>query len=197
MSTITTINAGDTITSSRTVINTNFSNLNTDKIETSVLDTDTALTANSDSKVATQKAVKTYADTLLGQFTSSRSGVSAGPTTSSTQTITHSLGRTPIIIRLHGIGYMDVFGSAATPGFSHGTYNATGNRCLYLAAGQFSVSMDGLTSTSFAVRLATAVTGVETIVATGVVQNLTSTTFDIVWTASSNASNTSFMWEAN
>lgn len=66
MSTITTINASDQITNSRTVINTNFSNLNTDKMETSVLDTDTALAANSDSKVATQKAVKTYIDTAGG-----------------------------------------------------------------------------------------------------------------------------------
>lgn len=62
MSTITTILAGDLITNSRADINNNFSNLNTDKMETSVLDTDTALTANSDSKVATQKAVKTYVD---------------------------------------------------------------------------------------------------------------------------------------
>lgn len=67
MSTITTINASDTITSSRTVINTNFSNLNTDKIETSALDTDTALAANSDLKIATQKAIKAYVDALGGQ----------------------------------------------------------------------------------------------------------------------------------
>jgi microcystin-dependent protein len=63
MSTITTIQSSDLITNSRTDINTNFSNLNVDKIETSVLDTDTSLAANSDSKVATQKAVKTYIDT--------------------------------------------------------------------------------------------------------------------------------------
>jgi hypothetical protein len=62
MSTITTINASDQITNSRAVINTNFSNLNTDKIETSTLDTDTTLAANSDSKIATQKAVKAYVD---------------------------------------------------------------------------------------------------------------------------------------
>lgn len=66
MSTITTINASDLITDSRAVINTNFSNLNTDKIETSYLDTDTTLAANSDSKIATQKAVKTYVDTQGG-----------------------------------------------------------------------------------------------------------------------------------
>ena len=62
MSTLVTIAAGDLITNSRADINTNFSNLNTDKIETSVLDTDTALAANSDAKIATQKAVKAYMD---------------------------------------------------------------------------------------------------------------------------------------
>ena len=66
MSTIITIAAGDNISDSRTDINTNFTNLNSDKIETSVLDTDTTLAANSDSKVATQKAVKTYIDTSGG-----------------------------------------------------------------------------------------------------------------------------------
>jgi hypothetical protein len=81
MSTITTIAAGDTITSSRTVINTNFSNLNTDKIETSTLDTDTALTANSDSKVATQKAVKTYVDSIGNITTGLQIGtINAGAT---------------------------------------------------------------------------------------------------------------------
>ena len=63
MSTLTTINAGDNISTSRTDINTNFSNLNADKVETSVLDTDTTLAGNSDARVATQKAVKAYVDT--------------------------------------------------------------------------------------------------------------------------------------
>lgn len=64
MSTITALVGGDGITTanSMTKINTNFSNLNTDKMETSVLDTDTTLAANSDAKVATQKAVKAYVD---------------------------------------------------------------------------------------------------------------------------------------
>ena len=66
MSTITTIASGDLISTSRTTINTNLSNLNTDKMETSVLDTDTTLAANSDLKVASQKAVKTYIDTSGG-----------------------------------------------------------------------------------------------------------------------------------
>jgi len=62
MATITTIAGTDLITNSRTVLNTNFSNLNTDKIETSVIDTDTTLAANSDAKIPSQKAVKAYVD---------------------------------------------------------------------------------------------------------------------------------------
>jgi hypothetical protein len=66
MSTITSLVGTDGITTanSMTKINTNFANLNTDKIETSVLDTDTSLAANSDSKVATQKATKAYVDAI-------------------------------------------------------------------------------------------------------------------------------------
>lgn len=62
MASITNIASSDLISDSREDINNNFTNLNNDKIETSVLDTDTTLTANSDSKVATQKAVKAYVD---------------------------------------------------------------------------------------------------------------------------------------
>lgn len=62
MSSITTIQSTDLISGSRTDINNNFSALNTDKIETSTLDTDTTLAANSDAKIATQKATKAYVD---------------------------------------------------------------------------------------------------------------------------------------
>lgn len=62
MSTLVTIQSTDLITNSRADLNSNFAALNTDKIETSVLDTDTSLTANSDSKIPTQKAVKAYVD---------------------------------------------------------------------------------------------------------------------------------------
>ena len=64
MSTIVTINGSDLPSNSRSDINTNFSNLNTDKFETSNVDTDTTLAANSDSKVPSQKAIKAYADSL-------------------------------------------------------------------------------------------------------------------------------------
>jgi hypothetical protein len=64
MSSITTLTGSDGITTANTMtkVNTNFANLNSDKIETSTLDTDTSLTANSDSKIATQKAVRAYVD---------------------------------------------------------------------------------------------------------------------------------------
>lgn len=62
MSTLTTIQSTDLITNSRADINGNFAALNSEKLETSVLDTDTTLAANSDSKVPTQKAVKAYVD---------------------------------------------------------------------------------------------------------------------------------------
>ncbi len=67
MSTLVTIQASDLITNSRADINSNFSALNTDKVETSAIDTDTTLAANSDSKVASQKAIKAYVDALGGQ----------------------------------------------------------------------------------------------------------------------------------
>lgn len=62
MSTIKVIQSTDLITDSRADLNDNFAALNADKIETSVLDTDTTLAADSDSKVPTQKAVKAYVD---------------------------------------------------------------------------------------------------------------------------------------
>ena len=65
---ITTLVGSDAITTANvmTKLNANFDSLNTNKIETSVLDTDTTLAANSDLKVATQKAVKAYVDVLGG-----------------------------------------------------------------------------------------------------------------------------------
>ena len=194
MSTITNINAGDTITSSRTVINTNAQNLNTDKIETSVLDTDTTLAANSDAKIPSQKAVKAYVDALAALTTqvASKSDVSAGPASSSTQTITHTLGKTPIVIRIYGYGYTSTGNSAST---STGTYNATGNRCVYVTGGTGIKA--ATTSTTYAVRLAYSNSGADAQTATGVIQNITSTTFDIVWTASASLASAYFLWEAN
>lgn len=190
MTSITTIDADDLIADSRTVINTNFSNLNSGKIETSALDTDSSLGANSDSKIATQKATKGYVDGIVG-LAIKASGVGSAPATSITQQITHTLGRIPTVIRLDAFGGFTSSASSNQGGGSHGTYTSSGNRCIYLAAGAGTLS--AITSTSFAIY----VTYDGTLTASGVIQNLTSTTFDIVWTVSADASALKFMWEAN
>lgn len=64
--TIITLQENDQMSGSRADINSNFDSLNTNKIETSYLDTDTSMAANSDTKIPSQKAVKTYIDTQGG-----------------------------------------------------------------------------------------------------------------------------------
>ncbi len=125
--------------------------------------------------------------------TTSTSGVSAGPATSSTQTITHGLGRVPSIIRLDGIGQFSQNLSGSTFSSSHGTYNATGNRCIYIAGVNGSTAPTS--STSFAVYVDRYDGSAGS--ASGVVGNVTSTSFDIVWTVVSNSMTvTQFIWEA-
>lgn len=89
MATITNIQSTDLISNSRTAINNNFTNLNNDKIETSVIDTDTTLSANSDSKIPTQKAVKAYVDaqTLLNIQVETTTGTTHTLTTNGTQKV--------------------------------------------------------------------------------------------------------------
>jgi hypothetical protein len=62
MTAITNILGTDIISTSRTDINTNFENLNDDKIETSVISTDNTFASASDAKIPSQLAVKTYVD---------------------------------------------------------------------------------------------------------------------------------------
>jgi len=73
MSTLTTIQSTDLITDSRANINGNFALLNSEKLETSVVDTDTTLADNSISKVPSQSAVKAYVDSRVGFIASSES----------------------------------------------------------------------------------------------------------------------------
>jgi hypothetical protein len=140
MSTITTIQESDLITNSRADINNNFSALNTDKIETSTLDTDTTLAAASDSKIATQKAVKAYVDSggnqnasetnrgLVQEATDAQ--VTAGTATGSSGaklfvSPTKLLTRTDAIIPVDS-GYVPgatvLFSNDAEKSFTDGTY---------------------------------------------------------------------------
>lgn len=125
MATIVTINASDQITNSRADINTNFANLNSDKIETSAIDTDTTLAANSDSKIASQKAIKAYVDGNAGKVFAA--GI-VTPTTSPT-TIAHGLGSSPTYVRITGIS---VTGSNDTQEYF--------SMAVYVSSTQYSMS---------------------------------------------------------
>lgn len=104
MTSITTINPSDLITDSRAVINTNFANLNTDKIETSYLDTDSTLAADSDSKIATQKAVKAHVSTQISTILSPGTVSSYAGTTAPSGWLLadgHNVSRTGIYANLY------------------------------------------------------------------------------------------------
>lgn len=118
----------------------------------------------------------------------SSSSTSAGPSGSGTQTITHGLGRTPQTIRITGIGQSSS-GSVNVP-MSFGTYNSTGNNSVYFLTSAPAVS------SVYAVYLSN-VSGVSNGDASGIIQNVTSTSFDIVWTLSGGTTaNSNFLWEA-
>lgn len=114
MSSITTIASGGLITNSRADINNNFAALNADKMETSVLDTDTTLAANSDSKIPSQKAIKAYVDSLslLNIEVETTAGTTHSLTTDGTQkvivfakgdAIDSSTGYTDITLSYNGV----------------------------------------------------------------------------------------------
>jgi hypothetical protein len=120
----------------------------------------------------------------------STSGVSNGPASSTTQVITHGLGRTPVIIRLHGIGRQ---ASGQGSVHSHGAYTGSGNSCVW---------MPGTGEDVLALKSGTAAIWFDAVTAggndaVGYVTNLTSSTFGIVWTADGDVSAASvFHWEA-
>lgn len=173
-------------------INANFVDLDTTKADlaspvftgTPTLPTGTIATTQSSGDNSTKVATTAFVSSAL--TSGSTSGVSVGPASSSTQTITHGLGRTPTIIRLDGVGQQQ---SGTGSPHSHGVYDTSGNRCVYMpGTGE---NTTPLSSTTFAISLYDS-----DATATGIVGNLTSTTFDIVWTTSANANLTVFLWEA-
>lgn len=156
MTSITTIQATDVIATSRTDINTNFSNLNNGKIESSYLDTDTSLTANSDSKIATQKAVKAYVDAggnpnasettkgIVQEATSAE--VLAGTATGTTGA---KLFITPAKLRSSGVVK---FGGTGTDGALAITSGATNIDCagaVLVVKNYTSISITGTASLTF------------------------------------------------
>lgn len=120
-------------------------------------------------------------------------GVGSSPTSSSTTTITHNLGRVPNIIRIYGYGSFTSNAAATATTSSIGLYSSSGNHCVYQRYGAaITTTQAGLSSNTFAVLLATG--GGSYI--SGVIQNVTSTQFDIVWTETGTATAQVYLWEA-
>ena len=87
MATITTLGTGDSGAVSRTTINDNFTNLNTDKVETSAISTDGTLAGNSDTEIPSEKAVKTYVDSQANITIETTTGVTHSLTTTAGQRV--------------------------------------------------------------------------------------------------------------
>lgn len=131
--------------------------------------------------------------TTLNAQSVSTSGVGTSPTASQTDTITHGLGFTPKIIRIYGYGTFTSNAAATATTSSMGIWNSSGNHCVYQRYGAaITTTQAGLSSSAFAILLATG--GGNYI--SGVIQNVTSTQFDIVWTETGAATAQVYMWEA-
>lgn len=132
-------------------------------------------------------------DLVVTGTVTSTAGVGTSPTSSSTQTITHNLGRVPTIIRVYGYGTFTSNAAATATTSSMGVFNSSGNFCVYQRYGAaITTTQAGLTSTTFAILLATG--GGNFI--SGVIQNVTSTAFDLVWTESGTSTAQVYLWEA-
>jgi len=122
----------------------------------------------------------------------SRSGVAATATTTTTTTVTHNVSRIPTTIRLYGIGTFTASTSATPTPVSMGVYTAAGGQtCIYMTSAG-TTTQAPQSSTTFTIFVATS--SGNTI--QGVVQNVTSTTFDIAWTKVGTPTAQVYLWEA-
>ena len=119
------------------------------------------------------------------------SGVAASPTASGTVTVTHNLGRTPNTIRIKSISSFTSNAAATPVPFSEGTWNSTGNRCLYMVINGTTTQVSQ-TSTVFSIIMVTSAGNQ----ITGVIQNVTSTQFDIVFSETGTHTAGNYIWEA-
>lgn len=133
-------------------------------------------------------------DTSTYLVNTSTAGVGTSPTATQTDTVTHSLGRTPVIIRIYGMSQFTSNAAATPTPVSTGIWCSSGNRCIYQAynTAAITTTQNAATSTTFAVNIQT---GANSFV-TGVIQNVGATTFDIAWTETGTAVAKVYMWEA-
>lgn len=127
--------------------------------------------------------------TLLSN--TSTAGIGNTPTSSSTTQITHSLGRTPTMIRISGKSGFTANAAATPTTSSEGVYNSSGNFCIYQSING-TTGIAAQSSNAFAIFLDTSVGNT----ISGVIQNVGATTFDIVWTETGTHTRGVYMWEA-
>lgn len=122
------------------------------------------------------------------------SGVAATPTASSTTTVTHGLGRVPVIIRVYGLSGFTNNNSGVPQSQSTGVWSSSGNTCLFQRYDATAVTgaEPSETSTAFAIFLGTSNGNF----ISGVIQNVTSTGFDIAWTETGTSVAQNFLWES-
>jgi len=98
------------------------------KIATSYIDTDGTLATNTNSKIATQQATKTYVDTHVATaVTICKVGVSSHDVSiTGAQTIAHGLGKTPKLIRITSSMIVNTYMC-----WCSGSYNGTSAAYLY------------------------------------------------------------------
>ena len=132
-------------------------------------------------------------DQVSASVLSATAGVGTSPTSSSTQQITHGLGRTPVVIRIHGKDTFLANAAALPPTGSEGIWCSSGNFCVYQPydASTITAAEPAATSNAYAIRQQTGVGNF----ATGVIGNVTATTFDIVWTETGTHTAQSYLWE--
>lgn len=125
---------------------------------------------------------------------SSTAGVGTSPTATQTDTVTHSLGRAPVKIRIYGMSSFVANAAALPPVHSIGIWCSSGNRSVFQPydAATITAAEPAATSTTNAIRLDT---GVGNFIV-GVIQNVGATTFDIAWTETGTATAQQYMWEA-
>ncbi len=129
---------------------------------------------------------------VVGGANTATVGVANCPTASGTQTITHSLGRTPIIIEIYGVGRFTSNAAATPTPFSSGTWTSlSGNSCVYMPT-IGTTTLDGASSTTFSVFMATSSGNTMS----GVIGNVGSVSFDIVWSETGTAAALPFRWKA-
>ena len=121
----------------------------------------------------------------------SSAGVGTTPTSSTTTTITHNLGKKPVMIRIWGKSGFTSNAAATPTTSSEGIWNSSGNFCIYQSING-TTTIAAQTSNTFAIFLDTSVGNT----ISGVIGNVTSTGFDIVWTETGTHTRGVYMWES-